>query len=187
MEQNRADEILKKAQGLILHHGYEKVNMTDIAKACGISRPTLYKSFANKEEIIAVLVRQQIEHSKSRSESLLGLDESLVVKLEKFFDVWTVLPASTAIDTEHGRDLLSNVESYAPDAVRQLYQEFENYLKAILKKHTKRKGTLSPEELARILTLAAKGLKATCRSSAELRRSVRSLITITALAIQSTS
>jgi AcrR family transcriptional regulator len=176
--------ILEVAQKLILRHGYKKVSMTDIAEGCDISRPTLYKSFSNMESIIAGLIELQIETSNRATSKLHEDRGSLRTKLHKFFEAWTLIPASTAIDTEAGRELLVIVASYAPDAVIKLYVELERQLALLLKPELKRRRDLTPEDLAHILALASRGLKASSSSMTELRRLVDGLIGITVAALE---
>lgn len=179
MKNERELEILKTAQKLIIHHGYHKVTMKDIADACRISRPTLYKSFQNKEAVISELIDLQIEDGKAGTENLAESRESLENKLKKFFDLWTISPAALAIDSTTGRDLLLNVANYAPQAVDKLYLEFEQHLTSILEPQIKKDSNLKAEDLAHILALATRGLKSSSGSLPELRRMIDGLIIMT--------
>jgi AcrR family transcriptional regulator len=51
----RRSEILDAAMRCFLRYGYGKTSLDDIAKAAGLSRPLLYRKFANKEAIFAAL------------------------------------------------------------------------------------------------------------------------------------
>lgn len=179
MKNERELEILKTAQKLIIHHGYHKVTMKDIADACRISRPTLYKSFPNKEAVISELIDLQIEGGKAGTGNLAESRESLENKLKKFFDLWTIAPAAVAIDSAAGRDLLLNVADYAPQAVDKLYLEFERHLTSILEPQMRKGSNLNAEDLAHILALATRGLKSSSESLPELRRMIDGLITMT--------
>jgi AcrR family transcriptional regulator len=185
MTTSRETEILQSAQKLIFRHGYSKVGMKDIADDCSISRPTLYKFFSNKEAIVARLIEKQMEHSLG---SIQGLAESaltLRLKLEKFFDAWTVEPAAVAIDSVNGRDLMANVEKYAPQAVQSLYAEFERQLTKLLEsKLSVEQNHLSANDLAHILTLATKGLKSSSSDLPELKRLIEGLISLTLAAVK---
>jgi AcrR family transcriptional regulator len=62
-------QILTAAVSAASVHGVSRLSMTDVARVAGISRPTLYRYFASKEELLAaallaetsVLVAQVIE------------------------------------------------------------------------------------------------------------------------------
>jgi AcrR family transcriptional regulator len=53
--QRRAD-ILEAARGLYQRYGYKKTTMDDIAKAAGITKPTIYSYFKGKKDILIALV-----------------------------------------------------------------------------------------------------------------------------------
>ncbi len=50
-KEDARDAIIRAGARLLARHGYRKVTMEDIAREAGISRPTLYQYFPNKEEI----------------------------------------------------------------------------------------------------------------------------------------
>lgn len=52
----RHETILKAAFEIFAQQGYKGTSMEDIARATGLSRPTLYLSFRNKEDICRSLV-----------------------------------------------------------------------------------------------------------------------------------
>lgn len=48
---NRKGQILREATRLFSEDGYDKVTIKDLAYACGITEPALYRHFASKEAI----------------------------------------------------------------------------------------------------------------------------------------
>lgn len=56
----REQDIANAAAVLFDAGGYENVNYTDIAKAAGITRPTIYKYFATKDEILLRLLASEV-------------------------------------------------------------------------------------------------------------------------------
>ncbi|MGA4604623.1 TetR/AcrR family transcriptional regulator [Pseudoalteromonas maricaloris] len=175
--------ILREAQKLILRYGYQKVTMTDIAKACQISRTTLYKSYPNKESIIVGLINEALEVNVKESEKLLMEHGTLKEKLVSFFDIWTIQPAASVIELEAGRDILMNVATYAPDAVAHHYEVFENMLTRLIEKEVKDEKHILSDDLAHILMVASKGLKASAESIDDLKRMINSLIAIVVAAV----
>jgi len=57
----RKQEILKRAFVIFAQKGYQDTNLSYIADRCGISRPTLYLYFKDKEEIFYYAVKEMTE------------------------------------------------------------------------------------------------------------------------------
>ena len=62
--------ILQATFKVLSRHGYGKFSLSDVAAQAGISRPTLYKSFSSKDELLAAfsqfelkLVREELARS----------------------------------------------------------------------------------------------------------------------------
>jgi AcrR family transcriptional regulator len=47
------ERILRATFKVLCRHGYSKFSLSDVAAQAGISRPTLYKCFASKDELLA--------------------------------------------------------------------------------------------------------------------------------------
>jgi TetR/AcrR family transcriptional regulator, repressor for uid operon len=47
------ERILRAAFKVLCRHGYRKLNLSDVAAQAGISRPTLYKFFSSKDDLLA--------------------------------------------------------------------------------------------------------------------------------------
>jgi AcrR family transcriptional regulator len=54
-----ADRILDAARRLILRTGARKLSLSDVASLAGVSRPTIYRYFASKEDLIDALGKQE--------------------------------------------------------------------------------------------------------------------------------
>jgi AcrR family transcriptional regulator len=55
------DEILDAAQALVAQKGYGAVSMDELAAHAGISKPTLYKYFPTKEELVIASVLREMK------------------------------------------------------------------------------------------------------------------------------
>jgi AcrR family transcriptional regulator len=58
--QEREEAILQVASDVYLEKGYHGMSMDEIADLVGIGKPTLYRHFVSKEELIFILVRRNI-------------------------------------------------------------------------------------------------------------------------------
>lgn len=72
-EAQRRSDILDAARGLFRRYGYKKTTMDDIARAAGITKPTIYSYFKGKKDIIAGLV--EWEGAKVLDTGLSSQDE----------------------------------------------------------------------------------------------------------------
>ena len=54
----RRGEILTKALQVFAEHGYHETSLSLIAKSCGLSRPTIYQYFRDKEEVFHIAVKK---------------------------------------------------------------------------------------------------------------------------------
>lgn len=54
-----AERILDAAGRLVLRMGARKLSLSDVAAQAGVSRPTIYRYFASKEDLIAALGKQE--------------------------------------------------------------------------------------------------------------------------------
>lgn len=62
METNKL--ITCQSLDLIMKYGIRSVSMDDIAKACGISKKTIYQSFENKESLIEQIINDHIDEER---------------------------------------------------------------------------------------------------------------------------
>ncbi len=52
-------QIVKGARSMFLQHGFDAASMSDIARAAGVSKGTLYVYFENKEQLFEAIVHEE--------------------------------------------------------------------------------------------------------------------------------
>ncbi|MET8430425.1 helix-turn-helix domain-containing protein [Nocardia sp. NPDC004860] len=72
-------QILEAAEATFLHYGVDKTTMDDIAKAAGVSRPTIYRYFRDRDTLIAELIQL-------RARKLFVKGTKFVMERENFRD-----------------------------------------------------------------------------------------------------
>lgn len=177
-EKPKHEKIAEITYQLILKHGYRKVTMSDIAKACSLSRPTVYAAFANKEAVVEFLIEQHIEHCRAESANRLAQAKTLHEKLTVICDVWITEPAASVVDNENGVDLMANISIYVPK-IKSVYEDFEKLTLKLLKAETDVRSAASHKDLAKVFALSVQSLKASTKNIAELRRLINVLIAVT--------
>ncbi|MGV3525094.1 MAG: TetR/AcrR family transcriptional regulator [Candidatus Sericytochromatia bacterium] len=172
-------KIIQAAQQLFVRHGFHKVSMSDIAKASGMSRPSLYAAFANKEAVISALVALHLEDNHAQTALRLQPEQELRSQLACLFEIWIIAPFASVIDFAYGKDFMAETAEQAPEAIDQIYEQFAHYVTQLLSPHMPPDAPLSAADMARILALATKGLKTTSADLADLERLTQGLITMT--------
>jgi AcrR family transcriptional regulator len=88
---DRRDELLDAAATLLADGGVTAVTMESVAAEAGVSRPLVYKHFANREELVAELWRRESSYmDREVMAALAGVDdfESIVrTSVETIIDV----------------------------------------------------------------------------------------------------
>jgi AcrR family transcriptional regulator len=95
-----ADRILDAARRLLLDGGARKLSLSDVASLAGVSRPTIYRYFASKEDLVDAMGRQERRRFDAAMEqAMTGVTG--VARLEAAVDV----VASFLEDQPPGRQL----------------------------------------------------------------------------------
>ncbi|WP_269531275.1 TetR/AcrR family transcriptional regulator [Chitinimonas sp. BJYL2] len=71
----RPSEILEAALDLFVARGYAATKVEDIARAAGVTAGTLYRYFANKEDILKTLIRESFAPALQEGEEMLAHPE----------------------------------------------------------------------------------------------------------------
>ncbi|WAJ43942.1 helix-turn-helix domain containing protein [Mycobacterium sp. Aquia_216] len=100
-----ADRILDAAQRLVFRVGARKLSMSDVASLAGVSRPTIYRYFASKEDLIdAMGKRERRRFSTAMDNAMSGVVG--VARLEAAVDVVATFleaqPPGHLLDLEPG-------------------------------------------------------------------------------------
>src|ERR1700742_905801 len=81
-----ADRILDAAQRLLIRAGARKLSLSDVATRAGVSRPTIYRYFVSKEELVDALgKRERRRFDIAMNEAISGVVG--VARLEAAVDV----------------------------------------------------------------------------------------------------
>jgi AcrR family transcriptional regulator len=77
-----AERILEAARKVLVEHGLRRTSLNDIARAAGVSDATLYRRFANRDELLRTLVEREgrafIARVDERIDAIEDPEEALV-------------------------------------------------------------------------------------------------------------
>lgn len=99
------DRILDAARHLVLRTGARKLSLSDVATLAGVSRPTIYRYFDCKEDLIDALGKQEYRRfSTAMERAMIGVTG--VARLEAAIDVVATFveeqPPGRQLDLEPG-------------------------------------------------------------------------------------
>ena len=140
-----ADRILDAAQRLVFRTGARKMSLSDVATLAGVSRPTIYRYFASKEDLIDALgKRERRRFNAAMDQAMSGVVG--VARLEAAVDV-----IATFVEAQPPGRLLDLEPRFAHDQMAQALPMLADGLMVILG-HCAREGALAtavdPRDLA---------------------------------------
>lgn len=140
--QTRA-EIFDAAIDLFVEHGFDTTSMEDVASAAGVSRRTLYRYFATKDDIVFEAPRQWLEvldgvlSDRREDEPTRDLFRRGLIEVAGFVEdhadavlrAYSVVASSPALAARHGRSdaewIARYVEEMAPDVASRKHGTLE--------------------------------------------------------------
>ncbi|ORW50140.1 hypothetical protein AWB90_09155 [Mycobacterium paraense] len=120
-----ADRILDAAQRLVFRAGARRLSLSDVAARAGVSRPTLYRYFASKEELIDALgKRERRRFNAAMDQAMSGVVG--VARLQAAIDV-----VATFVEAQPPGRLLDLEPAFAHDQMAQALPMLADGLTAV--------------------------------------------------------
>jgi len=172
---NRREQIIDAARGVFLRYGVSRTTMGDIAKAAGVSRPTLYAAFGHKtvihQAVLDSMVAELIDAIRA------GLPERKSLEEKLFFACahWATDGFERIRANPDSRDLID----IASPAIAGAYRTFGDLVAEILNDVRPGAGA-EHRDTASMMYAALNGFQEAAADREELWRMIRSLSTAVA-------
>lgn len=177
----RQKQIVDAAIRVFLRYGYARTTMGDIARAAGLTRPTLYLAFPDKERIFTAVVEKMIAGKLAEIREGLPSHKTLEEKLLFACNAW----AAEGYELVQAHPDAADMFDLGFKSVCAGYNEFGELLAELLAEPLRLSSfDLSPAEVSRSIVFAMKGFKDTATSGAELRKLIAIHIKLVAGAIK---
>ncbi|MCH6257461.1 TetR/AcrR family transcriptional regulator [Puniceicoccaceae bacterium K14] len=177
MSSERRQKIIDTTFELFLQYGFQKVTLSDIAKEVGVSRPTLYQEFANKEEIFISIIDLWQKDALCRIKEGMNPKEGADVQLRKAIDVWVIEPFQMIHNSPKSAEFSETHFCFANEVFAIGLKEFEKLIVGILGKRPLA-GGISANDVAHLIAYSTKGFKSLANSEKELRSLIDNLIVV---------
>ena len=178
----RREQIVDAAIGVFLRYGYARATMGDIAEAAGLTRPTLYVSFPDKEQIFTAVVDKMIADKLTEIREGLPRLKTLEKKLRFACDAW----AAGGYELVQAHPDAADMFDLGFKSVCAGYDKFGALLAELLDAPLKRSSLdLLPADVARTIVFAMRGFKDAATTGAEMRELIANHVKLAAAAIES--
>lgn len=161
----RRAEILEAAKLCFLRYGYGKTSLDDIAKAAGLSRPLLYRKFANKEAIFAALYDAVFLTQFDKAVPIATGPGSKRDRLLRMIEVVCVEPYTLILQAPMAEEFWAACEVIIPEILISHRKKWRALLVHVL-----------PKDLIETFDLALDGLYADAPSVAVYRKRIAVLV-----------
>lgn len=183
----KRQSILDAAVSQFSQYGYRKTSMEDIAREAGISRPSLYSYFENKEEIFRSLSQalneQALENARNALEQGRG-NLSIGRRVEAALLAFNVSLFRRLDESPHGAELLDESNRLCGDVATTFYASFQALLAREIgfaceggELNLAHAG-VSAEEAAEVIRFSVVGLKAGAGDADNYQRRVEQFIRV---------
>jgi AcrR family transcriptional regulator len=182
--QARRQKVIEDATGVFFRYGYGRTTMGDIAQAAGLTRPTLYQTFADKEAVFKAVVETLAEQVFGRIRAGLTDCPTLESKLLLAFNAWGADGFELVLSNPDAKDMFDLCFA----AVQRTYDEFAEILLGILTPALAASNLgIKPADLARIMIFGVKGFKATAQNGADMRAMIAGYVAVVVAGIEAGS
>jgi AcrR family transcriptional regulator len=139
------DRILDAARRLVLRTGARKLSLSDVAALAGVSRPTIYRYFVSKEDLIDALGKREYRRfSAAMQQAMVGVTG--VERLEAAVDV-----VATFVEEQPAGRLLDLEPGFAQEQMAQALPMMIDGLLGVLQQYAREDGgstAVAPRDLA---------------------------------------
>lgn len=153
--------LLEAAVRTFVRYGVRKATMADIAQEASVSRPTLYASYRNKDEILSGCIRHMAAASLQRAQAAWDQAQTLDRKLDAYFEN-TIIPAFDLLQSSPASDdLISGHNQAGKAAILETRVNARNALMVMFEPYESRieASGLSLSQFAHFVVISAQGMK----------------------------
>lgn len=176
----RRESVITAAVAVFLRYGYARTTMADLATAAGLSRPTLYLLFPDKDEIFTAVIRRLNRQMLDRFRSALPKLQT-DKRVQYCCEEWGAHGVEIMEKHADAKDLFD----LAFPVVREMNELFVDFLAELLPEPAARSAlNATPREIARNLVYSFRGLKEGAKDSAHLRRTIRLQVALVLSALE---
>lgn len=121
-EMDTKERILEQAHKMVMQFGMRSVSMDDIAASLGISKKTIYQFFADKDELMEIVVANIIERNKNTCEQERKIADNAI------HEVFLVMDMMAEMFRTMNPSLMFDMQKYHPAAFKRFQKHKSEFL-----------------------------------------------------------
>jgi len=175
--EERKESLLAAALDVFMRYGVRKTTMGDVAEAAGISRPTLYAYYSNKDELWYSVIDYANENLFQEISELWATQDKLSAKLDIFFEKKTLRTYETIKKWPDAEDVFSDNDTRMKAAHDAIVERFAKLMSEALQPFADRLAEFgqSPDHYAHFIVTSSSQLKLKMSSRAELEQFIHAM------------
>lgn len=178
---SRRSHIVTAATGVFRRYGFARTTMGDIAQAAGLSRPTLYAAFADKNSIFEAVIADLVDTELVRIREVIRHRTGFPARLRYACEQWMTTGYEIIAANPDASDLFDD----RFPAVQAGNAAFEELLVELFEPAVRSTDLgLSAHDLARMISSALLGFKRRATTKSELDRLIDTCMQVTTAALQ---
>ncbi len=129
---NTAERIKHKAKELFMQFGLKSVSMDDIANGLGISKKTIYLSYADKDSLVDDVIASLINHNQECCDRDKKIAENAI------HEIFLAMDFIMEIFRSMNPSLIFDMQKYYPAAFQKFSKHKNDYLYGVIKSNLER-------------------------------------------------
>lgn len=174
MSENQ-DKLVRAAIEIFTRYGFRKTSMGDVAAAAGLSRPTLYARFSNKEELLCAAIEASAAQALSELKEIWQGAGDLRQVLCDYCEHITVKQYDMIRNMPDSEEILGGMSGPGGDVMRKVHGDYAQALSVKFQSHAGCDAARAAR-LASFFVDASKGLKTIAQDRAALEDQLSLLV-----------
>lgn len=135
---SKEEKIIDAAFRMILRYGMARTTMNDVAQEAGISRQTLYASFASKEELLRATIRYLADRSVADIQTDCARTSNLSEQLDAVIHHTAIKSFELLHASPDADDIVSGFNSACREELAEASARYRGLIENILRPYEKR-------------------------------------------------
>ena len=127
---NKVQDVLQAARSLFWKHGIRRITIQEICRRAGVSKTTFYKHFANKQELVKVMLKSESRAAMERYRRIMDQDISYKEKVKH------MIRLKQEQTHQLSREFMRDMRQWDPEMERFFQQLIQSNMAVLLQDFT---------------------------------------------------